>query len=68
LFLLTLLINILRGDIEGVASCMVHSGLSFILTIYCMHLLCALYRQRKIEQEQERMDMEEEKDESKLCA
>ena len=39
LFLLTILVDIFRGDISGVATCMIHSGLAFILTIYCMHLL-----------------------------
>ena len=38
---------------------MVHSGLAFLLTMFCMHLLHTLYRQIKNKQEYERMDSEE---------
>ena len=38
---------------------MIHSSLAFILNIYCMHLMYALYRQRKKEQEYETLDMKE---------
>ena len=52
LFILTIMSGVLRGDIAGVASTMVHSGLAFLLTMFCMHLLYTLYRY-------ERMDSEE---------
>ena len=41
------------------ASTMVHSGLAFLLTMFCMHLLQTLYRQIKNKQESQRMDSEE---------
>jgi hypothetical protein len=59
LFLLTTLLDIVRGDISGIATCMIHSGLAFILTIYCMHLMYALYQQRKMQQDYETLDMKE---------
>ena len=58
LFILTILDGVLRGDIAGVASTMVHSGLAFLLTMYSMHQLYTLYRQIKIKQEYQRMDIE----------
>ena len=48
-----------REDISGVTTCMIHSGLAFILTIYCMHLLYALYGQRKKQREYERLDIKQ---------
>ena len=46
---------------------MIHSGLSFLLTIYCMYLLYSVYRQRKVAHEYEMMDKQEKKVEGKLC-
>ena len=46
---------------DGVASRMIHSGLPFILTIYSMHLMYTLYRQRYQKKEYLMMDMGEEK-------
>ena len=59
LFILTILTGCLRGDIAGVASTMVHSGLAFLITMFCMHLLYTRYRQIKVKQEYQRMDSEE---------
>jgi uncharacterized membrane protein (DUF485 family) len=59
LFILTILAAVLRGDMAGVASTMVHSGLAFLITMFCMHLLYTLYRQIKANQEYERMNSEE---------
>ena len=58
LFILTILDVVLRGDIAGVARTMVHSGLAFLLTMFCMHLLYTLYRQMTV-WEYERMDTKE---------
>jgi hypothetical protein len=59
LYILTILAGVLRGDMAGVASTMVHSGLAFLITMFCMHLLYNLYRQIKVKQEYGRMDSEE---------
>ena len=40
---------------------MILSGLPFLMTMYCMHLMYALHGQMKQEQEYQRLDMGEKK-------
>jgi len=56
LFLFTIMSDVLRGDIPGVASNMIHSGLTFLISIFCMHLIYALYRQIKCKEEYQSLD------------
>merc|ERR1712060_107555 len=46
LFIFTIMADIIRGDLPGVTTHMIHSGLIFLISIFCMHLIYSLYRQQ----------------------